>query len=103
MGDRSPAITQAARHYRRGLEDFRGGRFREAARHIRKAVDVDPANVDWRLALGRRRRGVGVVPRFPDLSRAPGGRLGGALAKLARSRRRISGRKKGDGLSGIKR
>ena len=40
--DRSPAITQAAKHYRRGLEDFRGGRFREAARHLRKAVDVAP-------------------------------------------------------------
>src|SRR5512134_3055208 len=51
MGDRSPAIAQAAKHYRRGLEDFRGGRFREAARHIRKAVDVDPANVDWRYDL----------------------------------------------------
>ena len=49
--DRSPAITQAAKHYRRGLEDFRGGRFREAARHLRKAVDVDPANVDWRYDL----------------------------------------------------
>ena len=49
---RSPAITQAAKHYRRGLEDFRGGRFREATRHIRKAVEADPANVDWRYDLG---------------------------------------------------
>jgi Flp pilus assembly protein TadD len=50
-GARTPEITQAAKHYRRGLEDFRGGRFREAVRHMRKAVSVNPANVDWRYDL----------------------------------------------------
>jgi Flp pilus assembly protein TadD len=49
--DRMSGTTQAAKHYRRGLEDFRGGRFREAVRHMRKAVDVNPANVDWRYDL----------------------------------------------------
>jgi Flp pilus assembly protein TadD len=49
--DRMSGITQAAKHYRRGLEDFRGGRFREAVRHLRKAVEVNPANVDWRYDL----------------------------------------------------
>jgi Flp pilus assembly protein TadD len=41
----------AGREALSSVSDFRGGRFREAVRHLRKAVDANPANVDWRYDL----------------------------------------------------
>lgn len=45
------AAEKAARHYRRGLASYRQGRLDEAARDLRKAVDLDPANADRRYDL----------------------------------------------------
>jgi len=86
MGERSPASTQAAKHYRRGLEEFRGGRFRDAVRHIRKAVDVNPANVDWRydlaVALQKAERHDEAAREYRRVLEA-GGEAADALANLA--------------------
>jgi Flp pilus assembly protein TadD len=86
MGERNPAVTQAAKHYRRGLEDFRGGRFREAARHMRKAVDLDPANVDWRydlaVSLQKAERHDDAAAEYRRVLDA-GGEAADALANLA--------------------
>jgi len=42
---------KAARHYQRGLESYRAGRLDAAARDMRRAVDLDPANADRRYDL----------------------------------------------------
>jgi len=39
---------KSARYYRRGLESYRAGRLDAAARDLRRAVDLDPANADRR-------------------------------------------------------
>jgi Flp pilus assembly protein TadD len=83
---RSPGTAQAAKHYRRGLEDFRGGRFREAARNIRKAVEIDPANIDWRydlaVALQKAERHEDAVAEYRRVLEA-GGEAADALTNLA--------------------
>lgn len=85
--DRMSGITQAAaKHYRRGLEDFRGGRFREAVRHMRKAVEVNPANLDWRydfaVALQKAERYDEAAREYRRVLEA-GGDAADALANLA--------------------
>jgi tetratricopeptide (TPR) repeat protein len=43
---------KAARHYRSGLAAYREGRLDEAVRSLRRAIDLSPANTDWRYDLG---------------------------------------------------
>jgi Flp pilus assembly protein TadD len=90
--DRMSGITQAAKHYRRGLEDFRGSRFREAVRHLRKALDANPANVDWRydlaVALQKAERHDEAVTEYRRVLDA-GGEAADALTNLALSLRAL--------------
>jgi len=78
--------AQASKHYRRGLEDFRGGRFREAVRHLRKAIEGNPANVDWRydlaVALQKAERHEEAVAEYRRVLET-GGEAADALTNLA--------------------
>jgi hypothetical protein len=67
---RTPEITQAAKHYRRGLEDFRGGRFREAVAegHLRLAL-CHLCDGDRGAALVAARRAGELGPTAPGTSR----------------------------------
>jgi Flp pilus assembly protein TadD len=90
--ERNPATAHGARHYRRGLEDFRAGRFHEAVRHMRRALDENPANNDWRYDLavalqkaGRHEEAIAEYRRVLDV----GGEAADALANLALSLRAL--------------
>ena len=45
------SAEKAQRHYRSGLAAYREGRRDEAVRSLRRAVDLAPANADWRYDL----------------------------------------------------